>query len=77
MKGIAKVDPNEEQLKKELNLRRDSLFINWNAGNVDPDELRKHKELLDRQHFKGPFWDGKKIPKSIEEEMPEVDMSEY
>jgi hypothetical protein len=48
MKGIIKLDPTEENLKKELNLRRDSFYSNWNAANVDPDDLRKHKEFLDR-----------------------------
>ena len=56
MKGISKVDQMEDRIKSELNLRRDSFYSNWNAANVDPDDLRKHKELLDRQHFKGPFW---------------------
>ena len=44
-------------------------FSNWYAGNVDPEDLRRHKELLDRQHFGGPIWAGKKLPKSIIEEL--------
>lgn len=36
--------------------------INWNSSNLDPHDLKKHKELLHRQHFGGPLWDGiKKI----------------
>ena len=50
--------------------RESTLFSNWNASNCDPDEFNKHKELLDRQHFRGPFWEDKTIPKSVEEEMP-------
>lgn len=47
-------------------------YSNWHAGNVDPDDLKKyfylwrrHKDLLDRQHFRGPFWEGKPMPKSV------------
>jgi len=43
-------------------------FSNWYAANVDPEDLKKHKELLDRQHFRGPFWEGKKLPTSIMDE---------
>lgn len=64
-------------MRKELNLRRSSFYSNWNAANVDPDELKRHKELLDRQHFKGPFWEGKMKPKSVEEEPPQVDLGSY
>ncbi len=46
-------------------------FSNWHAGNADPEDLRRHKELLDRQHFGGPMWAGKKKPKSIMEEANE------
>ena len=28
----------------------------------------RHKELLDRQHFRGPMWDGQPLPKSIMDE---------
>ena len=49
---------------------------NWFAANVDPDDLRRyniyfrHKELLDRQYFRGPFWEGKPKPKSVMDEDP-------
>ncbi len=45
-------------------------FSNWYAGNVDPADLRKHKELLERQHFGGPFWENRKRNPSILEEAP-------
>lgn len=46
-------------------------FSNWFAGNVDPEDLKKHKELMDRMHFGGPVWEGKGKPKSIiDEENP-------
>lgn len=39
-------------------LRKVSTIVNWNSSNLDPKELNKHRELLDRQHFLGPLWDG-------------------
>lgn len=47
------------------NPREQVSYTNWYAGNVDPEELHRHKELLDRQHFRGPVWEGNPIPKSI------------
>jgi hypothetical protein len=35
---------------------------NWGYGNVDPDIIKKHKELTDRQYFMGPHWRGKPKP---------------
>ena len=50
-------------------------FSNWVAAHVDPEDLKKHRELLDRQHFRGPMWEGKKIPPSIlDEENPVFNM---
>ena len=49
-------------------------FSNWYSGNVDPEDLRRHKELLDRQHFGGPVWDGKGRPKSLIEELEDPNM---
>jgi len=48
--------------------RKKSLFSNWNGSNPDPEDLLKHRELLDRQHFMGPFWEGKKKPPTVEED---------
>ena len=46
-------------------------YSNWYGGNVDPQDLRRHKDLLDRQHFSGPFWEGRpKNPSIIDEENP-------
>jgi len=28
---------------------------NWDAGNADPEDLQKHKELLDRQYFRKSY----------------------
>lgn len=43
-------------------------YSNWYAGNVDPEELERHKQLLDRQHFGGPMWENRKMPKSVMDE---------
>lgn len=46
-------------------------YSNWYAGNVDPQDLKRHKELLDRQHFMGPFWEGRpRNPSILDEESP-------
>jgi hypothetical protein len=58
-------------IKGDPESRQISQYSNWTAGNVDPEDLERHKKLLDRQHFGGPFWEGKRIPKSIEEELPD------
>lgn len=38
--------------------RKIVTYSNWHAGHHNPDDLRKHRELLDRQHYGGPLWDG-------------------
>lgn len=43
--------------------RRDFVpKTNWGPGNIDPDAVKKHKELTDRQYFMGPHWRGKPKP---------------
>lgn len=57
------------KIKEGKSERREvSLFSNWNGANPDPDDYRKHREMLDRQHFMGPFWEGKKRPPTVEED---------
>ena len=36
-------------------------FTNWYGCNPDPECVEKHYQLLERQHFKGPFWEGKEV----------------
>ena len=31
----------------------------WDGGNLDPDSVRKHQQLLERQHFGGKMWEGR------------------
>ena len=46
-------------------------FSNWYGGNADPEDLRKHRELLDRSCFKGPFWENRpRNPSILDEKNP-------
>ena len=47
------------------------MYSNWNGANVDPDDLNTHRELLDRQHFKGPIWQDREIPKAVDVAPPQ------
>jgi len=49
-------------------VREKATYSNWYCSNADPEDLRRHRELMDRQHYKGPQWEGKSIPKSVMEE---------
>lgn len=44
--------------------RTQTTYSNWHSGNLNPDDLKRHRALLDRQHYRGPLWDGIK-PKSV------------
>ena len=44
--------------------RTTTTYSNWHSGNANPDDMKRHRALLDRQHYSGPLWDGIK-PKSI------------
>jgi hypothetical protein len=35
-------------------VREKATYSNWYCSNADPEDLRKHRELMDRQHYKGP-----------------------
>lgn len=48
-------------------------YSNWYAGNVDPADLRRHKELMDRMCYRGPFWENRKRNPSILEEEAKYD----
>lgn len=32
-------------------------FVNWCDGNNDPDEKRKNDSLVERFHYRGPYWE--------------------
>jgi hypothetical protein len=49
-------------------MREQVNFSNWYCSNADPEDIRRHRELMDRMHYRGPKWEGIGIPKSILEE---------
>ena len=52
-------------------VREPATFSNWYCSNADPEDIRRHRELMDRMNYKGPKWEGIGVPKSIiEEENP-------
>ena len=51
--------------------REKATFSNWYCSNADPEDIRRHRELMDRMNYRGPKWEGIGIPKSVlEEENP-------
>ena len=50
-------------MKDISGVREEVDFSNWSEGNVDPENIKKHKQLLTRQHFGGEFWKDKERPK--------------
>lgn len=53
-------------------VREQATFSNWYCSNADPEDIRRHRELMDRMHYRGPKWEGVGIPKSIIEEQNPV-----
>ena len=49
-------------------VREQATYSNWYCSNADPEDIRRHRELMDRMHYRGPQWEGQGIPKSIIEE---------
>lgn len=48
--------------------REQATHSNWYCSNADPEDIRRHREMMDRMHYRGPKWEGIGIPKSIIEE---------
>ena len=58
-------------VKGKAEIREQAQFSNWYCSNADPEDIRRHRELMDRMHYRGPQWENIGIPKSIiEEENP-------
>jgi hypothetical protein len=53
-------------------VREKASFSNWYCSNADPEDIRKHRELMDRMNFKGPVWENRDRPKSVMEEVNPV-----
>jgi hypothetical protein len=73
--GVKKFVMKDGQLTEGSEAPRAEMdYSNWYAGNVDPQELRRHKELVDRQHYAGPFWENRpRNPSLLEYEDLEID----
>lgn len=53
-------------------VREQATFSNWYCSNADPEDIRRHRELMDRMNYKGPKWEGIGVPKSVLEEVNPV-----
>jgi len=49
-------------------IREQAQYSNWYCSNADPEDIRRHRELMDRMNYRGPKWEGIGVPKSILEE---------
>lgn len=56
-------------VKGKAEIREQASFSNWYCSNADPEDIRRHRELMDRMHYRGPQWEGIGIPKSVIEEV--------
>lgn len=45
-------------------------WSNWGDGNFDPDMIKQHKQLIERQYFRGPYWDEVRKGKPAEDMGP-------
>ena len=41
-------------VKGKAELREQAQFSNWYCSNADPEDIRRHRELMDRMHYRGP-----------------------
>eukprot|EP00347_Sterkiella_histriomuscorum_P022422 403338547 len=48
--------------------REQAQYSNWYCSNADPEDIRRHRELMDRMNYRGPKWEGIGVPKSVLEE---------
>lgn len=52
--------------------REATPYSNWTGGNADPEDIRRHREMMDRMSYRGPKWEDVGVPKSIIEETSPV-----
>lgn len=58
---------NGELVQGKAKERKTVVYSNWHPGHHNPDDLRKHRELLDRQHYGGPLWEGIKYKTAMQD----------
>lgn len=59
---------NGKLVPGKAEVREQAQYSNWYCSNADPEDIRRHRELMDRMHYRGPKWEGVGVPKSILEE---------
>lgn len=67
---------NGKLVPGEGSKRKLATLINWNSSNLDPNDVKRHRELLDRQHFSGPLWEGIKRTTLLDEPI-HIDNEEF
>lgn len=55
-------------MKGQAEIREQAQYSNWYCSNADPEDIRRHRELMDRMHYRGPKWEGIGVPKTLMEE---------
>eukprot|EP00352_Strombidinopsis_acuminata_P000372 CAMPEP_0176343400 /NCGR_PEP_ID=MMETSP0126-20121128/3914_1 /TAXON_ID=141414 ORGANISM="Strombidinopsis acuminatum, Strain SPMC142" /NCGR_SAMPLE_ID=MMETSP0126 /ASSEMBLY_ACC=CAM_ASM_000229 /LENGTH=144 /DNA_ID=CAMNT_0017689327 /DNA_START=708 /DNA_END=1142 /DNA_ORIENTATION=+ len=60
---------NGQLVPGEAEKREEATYSNWYCSNADPEDIRKHRELMDRMHYRGPEWHDKPLPRSVIEEV--------
>ena len=45
---------NGKLVKGTGKVREQATFSNWYCSNADPEDIRRHRELMDRMNYKGP-----------------------
>ena len=39
-------------------MREKATYSNWYCSNADPEDIRRHREMMDRMQYRGPKWEG-------------------
>ena len=56
---------------KKAKKREEAIYSNWYCSNADPEDIMKHRQMMDRMSYKGPVWDGLGVPMTgMEEKNP-------
>ena len=63
---------NGKLVEGKAEVREQATYSNWYCSNADPEDIRKHRELMDRMNYRGPQWEGVGVPKSVIEEVNPV-----
>ena len=59
---------NGQLVEGKGEVREQATYSNWYCSNADPEDIRRHREMMDRMNYRGPKWEGIGVPKSVIEE---------